>query len=410
MDKKILVVLLLSLLFAGTALAGDPSASTISYEPAPASPGSTVTVWVQVKNDSVYDAENVIVRLNIEYPLFLQAGEEKEIVLEVIKARKTITVEYKLQIDAKAIDGEYGMEVLVGEGIPSKKHTSVLNVLSKTPKLEIVASSINELTPGSVEPVLLTIQNVGGSIAKDIVLKVNPERTVTAAGLVVEREIISLGAVSNFIGSLEQSEEAQVALMLAVNQDAELKNYSVPVTLEYHDINGSAKTATSYLGIKVRAEAEVDAVINSVSPRAYPGGTSEIVIDMFNIGLAEARYVVVELSGNKVKVAEPRQFIGTLEADDFDSFKTEITFDPTTPVGKHTINLNIIYKDDQLEQKVITKTLIVTVASTGEAIDGGGIGASIGFIVGTVLQLLGLYMVARWTWPRVKAFRQRTKK
>jgi hypothetical protein len=228
---------------------------------------------------------------------------------------------------------------------------------------------------------------------------------------VVEGEIISLGATSKYIASLDQNEKAVVNLTLAVNQDATLKNYSVPVTLEYFDQNGTSKSQTAYLGVKVTADAQVDAVVNGVTPKAYPGGTSEIVVDLFNIGLADAKYVVVELSGGHATVEEPRQFIGTLEADDFDSFKTNVSFDAATPLGGLPIALNIYYKDDELQERVITKELSVNIVSPAAATDAAG-GALVIFIgiISLALELIGLFVVGKWAYPRAKALLGKKKK
>jgi hypothetical protein len=410
MDKKIVSVLVLTLLFAGLAAAGDLKAMSVSYEPAPASPGSVITVWVQVKNDSIYEVEEGTIRLEPSYPLSLRSGETAEKTLGLVGAYKTLTVEYKLMVDASAVDGEHGIKVTVGEGPSKREEDFMISVLSRTPKLEIVDSSANELVPGSVTPVMLSIKNVGGSIAKDIVIKVNPERTVTSTGVVVEREIVSLGAVSNYVAKLDKGETASVELMLAVNQDASLKNYSVPVTMEYYDVNGTSKSETGYLGIKVNADADVDAVINSITPNAFPGGTSEITVDLFNIGLADARYVVVELEGANAAISEPRQFIGTLEADDFDSFNTSVTFDAGTPVGQNSLTLKIRYKDEELEEQVVTKQLQFEVLGAGQAAGAADpLGGVLG-LIGLVLQLVGLYVVAKWAWPKAKGLLGKGKK
>ena len=130
-----------------------------------------------------------------------------------------------------------------------------------------------------------------------------------------------------------------------------------------------------------------------------------MVVDMFNIGLADAKYVVVELSGQYMNIEEPKQFIGTLEADDFDSFKTNISFDPTTPMQEIPLTLSIQYKDDQLVKRVETIVLMVGVGNPGVAAGGdGGIGLILIGLVSLALQLIGLYVVLKWVYPRAKAF------
>ena len=133
--KKIILPLLFVLLLAGYAFAGDLEASSLSYEPAPVAPGSALTVWVQVKNESIHDAENSIIRLETEFPFTLQPGEEAEKNLGTIKPFDTATVEYKLLVDDKAVDGAHSLKVLVGEEITTKEGNFPISVLSRTPKL-----------------------------------------------------------------------------------------------------------------------------------------------------------------------------------------------------------------------------------------------------------------------------------
>ena len=213
-------------------------------------------------------------------------------------------------------------------------------------------------------------------------------------------------------GTLEPTWRSIVwSAALAVNQGAALKNYSVPVTLEYFDQNGTAKTQTAYFGMKVTADAQVDAVVNSVTPKAFPGGTSEIVVDLFNVGLADAKYVVVEVSGEHASVEEPRQFIGTLEADDFDSFKTNVSFDAATPLGELPIALKIYYKNDELQEQAITKQLSVSIVNPGAAADmaSGALMIFVG-LISLALELIGLYVVAKWAYPRAKVLLGKARK
>jgi len=404
MNPKIFALLFAVLFFAGACWAGNITATSLSYDPAPVSPGSAVTVWVQVKNDSVYLSKDVVVDLVLEFPFSLQPGEEAERSIGQLGPFETATVEYKLLVDAKAINGTNTIKALTGEGFPTRTNSFAVNILSRTPKLEIVKSDTELLAPGEAQPVTLTIKNIGGSIAKDIVLKVNPDRTVTSTGIVVEREIVSLGASSNYLAYLNIGEEKDVTLTLAVNQGAARKNYSIPITMEYFDQNGTAKTGTAYLGIKVSAEAQVDAVINNVSPAAFPGGTSEITVDLFNIGLADARYAVIEISGQNADIEEPRQFIGTLEADDFDSFKTKISISPSAQIGVLPLNLKIIYKDEELNEKTIDRQLYLNVVSAAEAQGGTSPLLVLFGLASLALELIGIYVAAKWAWPKAKAF------
>ncbi len=408
MNWKNVLFLALLIFFAGNAAAGDLIASSFSYEPAPAAPGGTLSVWVYIKNDSSYLSEDAKLKVELSYPLSLQPGQEAEIGLGDIDLFKTKAVEFKILVDPKAIDGRYSIKFLFGEGGFFKSKTELVSVLSRTPKLEIIESDVTQLEPGQVATVNLSIKNIGGSIAKNIVVKTTEDRTVTSTGVVVEREIVSLGATTKYVEFLDPDQQTTVQMQLAVNEGAELKNYSVPITMEYYDINGTAKTDTGYLGLKVTAAPEVDAVISSVTPYAFPGTTAELTIDLFNIGSADAKYVTVELSGEGVEIAEPKQFIGTLEADDFDSFKTSAKFSQAVQPGQQLpITLKIIYKDPEQQTQVKPKQLSLKVLTAAEMQATAGIGPA-AIIIGLfslAVQLIGLYVVARFGYRKFKQFR-----
>jgi len=408
MNWKNVLFLSLLIFFAGNVAAGDLIASSFSYEPAPAAPGSTLSVWVYIKNNSSYLSEDAKLKVELSYPLSLQLGQEAEISLGSIEPSKTKAVEYKIVVDSKAINGKYGFTFLFGEGGFFKSKTEIVSVLSRTPKLEIIESDVTRLEPGQVATVKLLIKNIGGGIAKNIVVKTTEDRTVTSTGVVVERQIVSLGAGTKYIEYLDPEQQTTVEMQLAVNEGAELKNYSVPIKMEYYDTNGTAKTDTSYLGLKITASPNVDAVISSVTPYAFPGATAELTIDLFNIGSADAKYVTVELSGEGVEIAEPKQFIGTLEADDFDSFKTSAKFSQTVQPGQQLpITLKIIYKDPEQQTQVKPKELSLKVLTAAEMQATAGIGPA-AIIIGLfslAIQLIGLYAVARFGYRKFRQFR-----
>ncbi|MBN2067952.1 MAG: COG1361 S-layer family protein [Candidatus Diapherotrites archaeon] len=409
MKCKIFAIMLLLVFLAVNAAAGDLYINTVSYEPAPVSPGSTISVWAYVYNDSPYEAEDARIKIEMSYPFSLQPGQTAERQIGKIAEYKTVAIEYKVLVDTKVSDGKYNIPFNFGERGFFKSKDLLVQVMSRTPKLEVIETDITEITPGKITPVNMTIKNIGGSIAKNIVVKATEDRTVTSTGIVVEREIISLGGGSKYIEYLEPDEETVVELQLGVNEAAELKNYSVPITMEYYDVNGTARTNTANLGLKVTADPDVDAVVDSVRPFAFPGMEAELTVDLFNIGLADAKYVVVELEGQNVEIREPRQFIGTLEADDFDSFNTDIVVSPTAQPGETPITLRVIYKDGKLEEKVITKQLSINVLNAAElqAVAGGGFGLVIIDLISLVLQLVGLFVVAKFIYRKYKKFKEK---
>ena len=67
------------------------------------------------------------------------------------------------------------------------------------------------------------------------------------------------------------------------------------------------------------------------------------------------------------------------------------------------LTLSIYYKDDALVEMVETKQLMVNVTSPTAGGDGGISLILIG-LISLALQLIGLYVVLKWVYPRAKIF------
>ncbi|MCK4883790.1 MAG: hypothetical protein KAS30_02880, partial [Candidatus Diapherotrites archaeon] len=80
-----------------------------------------------------------------------------------------------------------------------------------------------------------------------------------------------------------------------------------------------------------------------------------------------------------------------------------ISFDPTTPMQTIPLTLSIYYKNDSLEEMVETKQLMVSVGNPVAGGD-GGISLILVGLISLALQLIGLYVVLKWVYPKAKTF------
>ncbi len=405
--KKFLLVLTL-LLLAVDAFAGDPIVETVSYSPAPAIPGQAFNMFVHVKNNSKYMSEDVQFELDLSggrerdtpYPFSLGTGVSSQKIISTIKPYKTALVEFRVEVDPSALDGTYTVVFRYSEAGAQKEYPYIIKIESRRPDLEIVRTSQIEVSPGQVAEFTLTVRNIGNSEAMDVLVGLTEDRTVTATGVVVEREFSALGASFDFIENLGAGRERNATITLAVNPEAEQKTYTLPITINFKDANAVEYSITSYIGVQVIQDPELDAVVSDVMPPAYPGGKSEVTIDLFNIGIGTAKYVVAELETDAGTIIQEKTFIGTLEADDFDSFKITVKLRPDLDISEEqTINMRLTYKNQYGEQKEFEKTLVLPVNSAAAQAGMDPVGIAIGLIA-TVLQLLGLFVAGKWGYRK----------
>lgn len=343
--------------FASNTLAVGLDINQSNYEPAPVQPGKSFDLWLHVKNTSYEVLEDCVLEMAIGYPFSIGAQQTiKE--LGKINAHQIVLVKYKVSVDPSAGGGTYAMDIRLSSGGTVDRIATVsIEVKGKNPVVDLVEGNVIRASPGHEVEALLKIKNIGSSVANDIIVKVEEDRTVTSGGVVVERQIVPLGATSVYVSSLVAGEEADVEMLLGINSEAELRSYFVPINITYYDQDRNEFTTTAYLGLKVTAQPELDVVLSKVDPVAFPGGRSEMRFDIFNVGGATARYVVVEIRSDSGTIAEPKQFIGTLEADDFDSFRTAITMPPALAAGEYSTTIYISYKDQENQGQTLSKSL-----------------------------------------------------
>jgi hypothetical protein len=387
-----------AIIIISTSVFANIEINTYNYSPAPAEAGKKFTLWVQIKNDSVKDAQNVIVELDLEYPFALTETETGKKTIDSIRTNQIGIVRFELQTDSLAIEGTYNIGIKMGkDGKHEKKETKTIDVTAGAPELKLTETSEYTFEPGETKEIALTLKNIGKETAHDIIIQFTEDRTVTTAGTVVEREITPLKTASAYIKQINPGQQQTAIVTLSANPKATLKNHTLPVTIQFKDSKGASHTSSAYIGLKVHANAELNAVINTTEPKPFPSGTSEITIDLYNTGAASASYLTLELISNEILFEKTTSFIGTLEADDFDSFKTKATIPPTMQTGNHPIKIKLTYRDNENKKIEEEKTLpfnIVTFAEANTGQDAGITGTLIGIIT-TILMLVGLYVTTK---------------
>jgi len=183
------------------------------------------------------------------------------------------------------------------------------------------------------------------------------DRTVTATGSVVERDVTSLGAAATNVGTINPGETKIATLKVSVSNTAIIKNYTLPILVSYNDQTGTRIESTSYVGLKVFATADLDATIKE-------NLNGQITVELFNKGLGKAEFTLVELEATNATIDKPKQFIGTLGANDVDTVKTNIKYTG----GETTLTVKISYLDSDAIQKV--KEIILTPEAQVLAQDG----------------------------------------
>lgn len=341
------MLILMMILIIGGVFAAVPDITQINYNPSPAIPGTTTTLLIQIENNENIIQREVTLEIKNEYPFTIKEENVKTIG-DIQKYGKALA-QYIVYVDPSAENITYNIPVTISTKDQPNGKTSYYPIIisGKEPTLKIIDISTEKLIPGEEKEITLTIQNVGTSTAYDVITELQEDRTITASGAVVEREITPLGAATTYTEKIMPGERKTTTLKISVNRNATLKNYTLPVKISYRNASGTRTTDTSYIGFKIAGEVKLDAAIKETTTT---GNVTEATIELFNSGEGKAEYTTIEISGNGI-IDKPKQFIGSIEPNDVDSIKTKLT----TTEEEKTITLTITYQDSDAK----TKTKII---------------------------------------------------
>jgi len=395
--RKILTVLVL-VMFLGAAFSAAPGITQVSYNPSPAVPGSTIQVLVQVENTENVAKTNVTVSLDDDYPFKVKSNSEVNV--GTLAAHAKTTVPFTVYIDPSAENTTYMLNVRVvtdqdsvGRLVPSS-----IVISGEEPNLKVVGVSSSKLIPGEEKQISLTVQNVGTSSAYDVVVELQEDRTVTSTGEVVEREILPLGTATKYVGTVLPGDQSSVMIMVSVNREADLKNYTLPVTVSYRTPAGARESTTSYIGFKVSGDVSIDATLKEIVGSAVAGTQNTVTIELFNKGAGKAEFVIASLEADCGTTDGIKEFIGTLEPNDVDSFRSEVTLGKEIATGDCVLGVNIEYQDSDAITKNVTVpvSMMAYSAADGAALMGGGPD------IGTIIIVIVVIAVIIWWWKRRK--------
>jgi len=394
MDKKIIYfsVLLILVLAVGIVSAAAPEITQFNYTPSPAVPGSTITILAQIENKENQVKEDVIIKIGDKYPFTVV--EENEINLGSLDAQGKALATFTVYVDPSAENSTYTIpiQITTKQNDIGKTTNESIIISGKEPIIKVIDVSDEKLIPGQEKEITLTVQNIGTSSAYDVTVELQEDRTViSTTGAVVEREITPLGAALAYFDKLNPKETKDVTIKVSVNREAELKNYTLPVKVSYRNSAGTRTEETSYIGFKVSGNVIIDLSLKEATQELYAGSASEITIELFNKGVGKAEFTIVELEVDFGTINKPKQFIGALEPNDVDSFKTTINVDPTIETRDAIIKTTISYQDTDATNKTIVTDIPVKIYSATDTATKNA--NPIGLIINIVIIIVILFVI-----------------
>ncbi|MFA6064864.1 MAG: hypothetical protein WC746_03410 [archaeon] len=355
MNLKKIGIIFLVMLLAATVFAATPEVTQVNYNPSPGVPGTTMTILVQIENKDAVTQKGLTITLEDSYPFTIKSSTDQpnpKLIGDLAAFGKT-QAQFTVYVDPTAENKTYDFPITISQQFDStsKKSFFPIVISGKEPVVKVIATSSDKLLPGQEKEITFELQNVGTSPAYDVVLEMQEDRTIVATGAVVERDITPLGAAAAYLQMLSPGEKKITSLKVSVTNTATIKNYTLPIKVSYRNAAGTRTTDTSYIGLKVYSNAQLDATLKESAGVILAGQKTDVTIELFNKGLGKAEFTLVELSTADGTIEKARQFIGALGPNDVDTVKTAMTFNKA---GDQIVKVTIAYQDADAVDKTTT--------------------------------------------------------
>jgi hypothetical protein len=112
-------------------------------------------------------------------------------------------------------------------------------------------------------------------------------------------------------------------------------------------------------------KAELKVFYVDTEPKAYPGGETTLSVDLANIASGSAYYVVVGVESEAAEIDVNEIFIGTMDADDFDTIDFELSIKEGTEPGSYPVTVKSYYKDED-DRRYETEDIVYVKVYTAE--------------------------------------------
>ena len=256
MEKRFLLtlVLIIQMLFPFTISQTYYVALTTSYNVIPQTlePGDNGNLILTITNIGMTYADNVRLKFSPSTVIELY---ETEYDLQTITAggSKQIVVPFKVLETAPygVVALRFKIEYTVDGGTSVRSVDDAISItITRRPSLEVVGVDFDEkkISPGEEFEKKIRLKNVGKGIAKDVILALDVEQ-LPFIPVYKSSEL--------YIGDMERGEIKDVTLTFLVNDDAEIKPYLIPLTLNYYDELGNEITDEKSVGIALYGRPEL---------------------------------------------------------------------------------------------------------------------------------------------------------
>ncbi len=316
--------------------------------PAALRPGQPFQLSLRLHNRGDYTAANIRIEL-ADTSLAVPVQGSTLRVIDRLDYGAFVTVTLNLALSQEARNGYRGLPVsIVYTDLIGREYTSQQSVglqigsaLNAQPRLllDSYQSEPAELAPGGRFTLSLTLKNVGGAAARQVVVTLGGREGAAMQSFA----LLGRGNV-RYLDEVGAGGQTSLRLPMVVSGDARTGSHTLPVLLEYASPDGQAYSETQALTLLVKQPPQLQLSLTDAPPPGVVGEPLNIQADVVNIGRAQVNVSSVEVRGQGFEVLSgARTFWGPVDGGT--SAGVDATILPQAS-GTLTVEIAVHYLDD----------------------------------------------------------------
>ncbi len=322
-----------------------------NQNPDPVRPGNFVEINVQVANTGGDTLENVQISFIENQNFKIAQGREKSINIGVLSpysslqgSRSFVIAKFIVEVNENTPFGQNPIEIKVTSPTIEYSKEIFINVLDKSPLLNIKNVISNEVQAGEINKISFEIENINGFPLKNTLIKLGLSDVEN--NILTSHSDTSQRVISNILAG----ENKKIEFDLLVSPSANSKAYLLPVSINFEDILGNSHSLNFYLSVLVNSEPKLSFKIDS--QESFSLGKNKISFAISNPGTSSIKGTEIEIlpSESYEVLSSYYTYIGDLNPDDFQTNQIEIYMKE-----KSNIRVKITYLDslNKLEEKIV---------------------------------------------------------
>lgn len=388
------------------ALDGSKSAGQIEvrnesyYTPFPAEPGSYFDFFASVKN-SGKDALSVTCGLDPKYPFSMDVGEENNRTFTSMAESKEALLNFRVRVADTALEGTNYLDFTCQNLNTGQVNTIQFKISVKakasTVNIASVVSNPATIRPGQKATLTVSIDSESPNYLRDFKISLGVGSDSLPFAVIG-------GTNEKLVSEIAPYQSTNFSFDLMAYPSSAAGVYKLPITITYTDKLGRSYSINQSSGLVVGSQPNLEIAAES-SEVTRAGTTGKVIFRVMNRGLVNVKTLRIEISPSRdyVLLSSPSQFIGSINADDFETaeFRIHVSENATGPL---VMNAKMYYSDTSNSEFTSAATATLPLFSQVEAIQYGLEKIPDNTLMYIILLLVVLYLLYKYVLPPVSGF------